>query len=78
MNLFRAIDLQIKSNWMSCHSWGLNAPKTAQVIVLVMNGVPAKAIVQATVPTAPASTRVPTCEPLENKLTTLISKYITA
>jgi hypothetical protein len=59
MNLFRAIDLQIKRSWTNLPSWDQNAPKTAQVIVLVMNGALAKVIVQATVLTALVSTKVP-------------------
>jgi hypothetical protein len=66
------------NNWMSCHSWGQNVPKTAQAIVLAMNGVPEKAMHKATVLTALVSTKAPTCEQLENKSTTSISKYITA
>jgi hypothetical protein len=66
------------SNWMNYHSWAVNAPKTAQVIVLATSGVLVKATVRATAPTAPVSTKVRTCELLENKLITVVSKYITA
>jgi hypothetical protein len=78
MSLFRAIDPQIKSSWTNSPSWVLNAPKTAQATVLATSGVPEKAIGQATVPIALALTKAPICEHPENKLTTPISKYITA
>ena len=66
------------NNWTSCLSWAVNAPKTVQDIVLATSGVHAEATSRATVPTAPVSTKAPTCVPPENKLTAPISKYITA
>jgi hypothetical protein len=63
---------------MSCHFLGPNAPKTVQVIVLATSGVHAKVTSRATVPTAPVSTKAPIFVPLENKLTTVVLKYITA
>jgi hypothetical protein len=66
------------NNWMNCHSWAVNAPKTARDIVLVTSGVHAKATSRATAPTVPVSTKAPTCVPPENKLSTAVSKYIIA
>jgi hypothetical protein len=66
------------NNWTNCHSWGLNAPRTAQVIVLATSGVLEKATFRARVLTVPVSTKALTCGPPENKLTAPISKYITA
>ncbi len=63
---------------MSCHFLGPNAPKTVQDTVLATSGAHAEAIFRATVPTAPASTKAPIFVPLENKLTTVVLKYITA
>jgi hypothetical protein len=66
------------NNWTNYLSWVPSVPKTAQVIALVTNGVVAKAMFRATVPTVPVSTKAPICGPPENKHTTIISKYITA
>jgi hypothetical protein len=66
------------NSWMNSPSWDQSAPKTVQVIVLATSGAHAKATCLATAPIVPVSTKAPISELLENKLTTVVLKYITA